>query len=762
MTVLPQKMTSAHDQEQDQVESASAATAAGVRVPSSPRWSWNRTTVLDKLVLGRTRRKISTPTFSIPTRRGLPPNLTAQALEEVLDDQVEDGYLVNIPIGDIVATNGKKILVPTSGTGSRDGANGEGDCHGCYLEGENKTSEVEDYLGYNNTSNTSSSSTSSLDSSSRAPGRAVLYLGFRDGLTPPTKRAELNGGVSQLLADTGSLLKAPTSVSPTSGPPMTGVSEVEAQLVEKDQITATTANGLEEASKVVVFKKKKRRVMAVDELPGINTTGAKPTNGMSQQKGGNKNQNQKGNGKTSSSMLTIKDCFSREPKMVATDAQTGAKSIAIKDGMNKKDIKVNIGTGATTTTTPTASVENIRSKAETSTTDPKPKATEQNQKTPQPDVPTSKKQISSTLKPVTLENTLHGSQKIEEKDVCLLAKNFTFATQPSEEIACQVGRNRAQRSVERSRDGWKEISTTTSQSCQAKDLRADTPSFLYSIQGGAFEGLRVIASKNATTNSRNSCSNYSIKHVAPAGFAIGGLGLGESFSDRMRVVDTVVKSLPDYIISATFQKQKNGGGEEKSAGNGDGEVRSLADQVEQTQQTALHLLQPRFLQLGACGDVIDVLEMADKIDVFELSFPFHAANHGVALTFDVSMDDVVTAEAMSMTSSSAETTTSSVKPWCVDLNEKQMADEFTPIDPNGEHTHKNVEEHYTRAYLHHLLGLQELVAYIWLTRHNLRKYRALFAEIRKHLRAGTFLEYRLWFYTRHGIDVGEVEGWRTA
>lgn len=74
--------------------------------------------------------------------------------------------------------------------------------------------------------------------------------------------------------------------------------------------------------------------------------------------------------------------------------------------------------------------------------------------------------------------------------------------------------------------------------------------------------------------------------------------------------------------------------------------------------------------------------------------------------------------------------TTSPQLWYLDLTDPSYKHDFSPID--GVHSWPE-EQAYTRAYLHHLLGLQELLAYIALVRHNLRKYNLFFQELRSQM-----------------------------
>jgi len=50
--------------------------------------------------------------------------------------------------------------------------------------------------------------------------------------------------------------------------------------------------------------------------------------------------------------------------------------------------------------------------------------------------------------------------------------------------------------------------------------------------------------------------------------------------------------------------------------------------------------------------------------------------------------------------------------------------------------------HFTRAYLRHLLNVEEILGLRMLSVHNCHMYLKLMADLRAHLAAGTFAEFR--------------------
>ena len=71
----------------------------------------------------------------------------------------------------------------------------------------------------------------------------------------------------------------------------------------------------------------------------------------------------------------------------------------------------------------------------------------------------------------------------------------------------------------------------------------------------------------------------------------------------------------------------------------------------------------------------------------------------------------------------------------MNMRNKKWEDDFSPIDPNGT---AEVDTFYSRAYLHHLVKAQELLALEIASIHNLAFYLWLVREARKHILAGDF------------------------
>ncbi len=102
------------------------------------------------------------------------------------------------------------------------------------------------------------------------------------------------------------------------------------------------------------------------------------------------------------------------------------------------------------------------------------------------------------------------------------------------------------------------------------------------------------------------------------------------------------------------------------------------------------------------------------VDVFESSYTYVAAEKGLAVVFP--RGETIAATSSEITT---EETAGSVKlkyeasqPFEIDLNDKQYAADFSPFLPECP---CYACRHHTRAYTHHLLNTNEILAKILLT-----------------------------------------------
>jgi len=75
----------------------------------------------------------------------------------------------------------------------------------------------------------------------------------------------------------------------------------------------------------------------------------------------------------------------------------------------------------------------------------------------------------------------------------------------------------------------------------------------------------------------------------------------------------------------------------------------------------------------------------------------------------------------------------------INLRNKKWEDDFTPIDPQGT---SFVDTLYSKAYLHHLVIAQEMLAAEIASEHNLAFYLELVRRARKHIQEGDFLTWK--------------------
>ncbi len=129
---------------------------------------------------------------------------------------------------------------------------------------------------------------------------------------------------------------------------------------------------------------------------------------------------------------------------------------------------------------------------------------------------------------------------------------------------------------------------------------------------------------------------------------------------------------------------------------------------------------PRHL-LGV-GEIDDIFEIIERgIDTFDCVGPTRLARMGMVFieiaNYELPVENNYT----------------------IDITKKEYAFDMEPIDTTCRcYTCQN----FTRAYLHHLFHVRELLAYRLATIHNVHFVMHLVAEIRKSIRAGSFLDLK--------------------
>ena len=131
----------------------------------------------------------------------------------------------------------------------------------------------------------------------------------------------------------------------------------------------------------------------------------------------------------------------------------------------------------------------------------------------------------------------------------------------------------------------------------------------------------------------------------------------------------------------------------------------------------LPALQPRYaMGLGTPAQLVELV--ARGVDMFDCVLPTRVARNGTAFTRQGSI---------------------SIK------GGAQKAD-FRPIEEDCDCF---ACQHFTRAYLRHLLNVGEILGLRMLSVHNTRMYLRVMEDIRKNIAAGTFAEFRREFVAKY-------------
>ena len=121
------------------------------------------------------------------------------------------------------------------------------------------------------------------------------------------------------------------------------------------------------------------------------------------------------------------------------------------------------------------------------------------------------------------------------------------------------------------------------------------------------------------------------------------------------------------------------------------------------------------------GTPVQLVELVARgVDMFDCVLPTRLARNGTAFTFG----------------------------GAISLKGAAYRDDFSPIEDGCDcFTCQN----HTRAYLRHLLNVDEILGLRLLTIHNLRCYLRLMEVVRGHLKAGTFGEFRAKFHANYRV-----------
>ena len=121
------------------------------------------------------------------------------------------------------------------------------------------------------------------------------------------------------------------------------------------------------------------------------------------------------------------------------------------------------------------------------------------------------------------------------------------------------------------------------------------------------------------------------------------------------------------------------------------------------------------------GTPVQLVELVARgVDMFDCVLPTRLARNGTAFTFG----------------------------GAISLKGAAYREDFGPIEDGCDCF---TCQHHTRAYLRHLLNVDEILGLRLLTIHNLRCYLRLMEAVRGHLKAGTFDEFRAVFHANYRV-----------
>ncbi len=119
---------------------------------------------------------------------------------------------------------------------------------------------------------------------------------------------------------------------------------------------------------------------------------------------------------------------------------------------------------------------------------------------------------------------------------------------------------------------------------------------------------------------------------------------------------------------------------------------------------------PRYLM--GVGTPVNILEAIERgVDMFDCVMPTRNGRNGQLFTWEGT----------------------------INIRNKKWEDDFSPIDPEGE---AFVDTLYSKAYLHHLVVAQEMLAAQIASLHNIAFYLRLVREARRHIIAGDFKAWK--------------------
>ena len=178
---------------------------------------------------------------------------------------------------------------------------------------------------------------------------------------------------------------------------------------------------------------------------------------------------------------------------------------------------------------------------------------------------------------------------------------------------------------------------------------------------------------------------------------------------RRAVAETCALDLPGYAIG----------------GLAVGEPKPALYDIAELVAGALPVDRPRYLMgVGKPTDLVEAV--ARGVDLFDCVMPTRNARNGQAFTPDGPLN----------------------------IGNARHTRDAAPLDSACP---CEACRHFSRAYLRHLFGARELLAYRLLTLHNLTFYLGLMRQMRDAIARGGFGAFRARFLERYGADIAEAE-----
>uniref|UniRef100_A0A7S1G9J2 Queuine tRNA-ribosyltransferase accessory subunit 2 n=1 Tax=Bicosoecida sp. CB-2014 TaxID=1486930 RepID=A0A7S1G9J2_9STRA len=326
-------------------------------------------------------------------------------------------------------------------------------------------------------------------------------------------------------------------------------------------------------------------------------------------------------------------------------------------------------------------------------------------------------------------DTPSGRKKVTVADHCRMLEAFApdVAACLSDELPATGGKRRAAQAVERTLK-WLDATLETPLGKAAAAAVAAAEAGEGSGGDGGGEAQVVTQLLGVVVGGTNPLLRaQSAEETAKrpvAGFVLGGFGMGESAAQRAELLQLTISKLP-----AT---------------------------------------KPRVV-VGAETPLEALEAVAAGVDVVDAVYPYLLARDRFASTFDftwpaldAAADDMVVdaaaapraPEARPPVPTSAERDTEPLGDGVkLLLSESAFARDTRPLVPGC--TCYTCTDH-TRAYVHHLVNTHEMLADVLLFNHNLHHWLGFFAEVRRAIAAGRFVEYRAWMEETYGFPADDA------